>query len=190
MMVFERAVHFSVSNLRSNFLAALRNRQETAATDACSKSISVKPLRPNGAANVPRSPLFTGPYAIWRAAVSVVAIGYRLVGRNTEGVTPPLDDDMADPKRENPARALIFLASEVGEKTKSPKSSEYKYSTCNGSHPVIYFCNTAPFGSPRPSIHLHPLLPVTRSAIILTLDPMFRYARRRNWCRRQAAARW
>jgi acetyl esterase/lipase len=61
-------------------------------------------------ANVSRSPRFPNLRAILAQGISVVAIDYRLIGKHTEGVTPPVKAPLHDA-----ARALQFVRSKARE---------------------------------------------------------------------------
>ena len=61
-------------------------------------------------ANVSRSPRFPNLRAIVGQGISVVAINYRLIGKHTEGVMPPVKATLEDA-----ARAVQFVRSKAGE---------------------------------------------------------------------------
>ena len=61
-------------------------------------------------ANVSRSPRFPNLRAIVGQGISVVAIDYRLIGKHTEGVMPPVKATLEDA-----ARAVQFVRSKAGE---------------------------------------------------------------------------
>jgi len=61
-------------------------------------------------ANVSRSPRFPNLRAIVGQGISVVAINYRLIGKHTEGVMPPVKAPLHDA-----ARAVQFVRSKAGE---------------------------------------------------------------------------
>lgn len=61
-------------------------------------------------ANVSRSPRYPNLRALLGQGISVVAIDYRLIGKHTEGVTPPVKAPLHDA-----ARAVQFIRSKAGE---------------------------------------------------------------------------
>jgi acetyl esterase/lipase len=61
-------------------------------------------------ANVSRSPRFPNLRAILGQGISVVAIDYRLIGKHTKGITPPVKATLHDA-----ARALQFVRSKARE---------------------------------------------------------------------------
>jgi len=61
-------------------------------------------------ANVSRSPRFPNLRAIVGQGISVVAINYRLIGKHTDGVTPPVKATLEDA-----ARAVQFVRSKADE---------------------------------------------------------------------------
>ncbi len=60
--------------------------------------------------NIPRSPSFPNIRALLGEGISIVAINYRLIGKHTEGVTPPVKAPLHDA-----ARALQFVRSKARE---------------------------------------------------------------------------